>query len=105
MSGVGGFSFPRGSPPLLAAQGTADRVNEPRFTYAFFRLARRPKYLLRLAGAGHLLPYASQEPQLGIVERVTIAFLDGYLNRAPRAVAQLLSRVGAPGTAALLAEP
>jgi predicted dienelactone hydrolase len=105
MSGVGGFSFPRGSPPLLAAQGTADRVNEPRFTYAFFRLARRPKYLLRLVGAGHLSPYASQEPQLGIVERVTIAFLDAYLKRTPGAEAQLLSPGSAPGTAVLLAEP
>jgi predicted dienelactone hydrolase len=104
MSGAGAFSFPRGSPPLLAAQGTADRVNEPRFTYSFFRLARRPKYLLRLVGAGHLSPYSSQEPQLGIVERSTIAFLDGYLKRTSGAVAQLQGG-GVPGIAALLAEP
>ena len=36
--GVGGFDFPSGSPPLLATQGTADTINQPRFTYAFFRL-------------------------------------------------------------------
>ncbi|HEV3390192.1 MAG TPA: hypothetical protein VG057_14335, partial [Solirubrobacteraceae bacterium] len=34
--GVGGFDFPAPSPPLLAAQGTADTINQPRFTYAFF---------------------------------------------------------------------
>src|SRR5262249_3396316 len=104
MSGVGGLSFPQGSPPLLAAQGTSDRVNEPRFTYAFFRLARRPKYLLRLGGAGPLPPYSSQEPQPGVVEPSTIAFLDGYLKRPPGAVAQL-QQGGVPGAAALLAEP
>ena len=27
--GVGGFTFPPGSPPLLATQGTADNVNPP----------------------------------------------------------------------------
>jgi dienelactone hydrolase len=34
MTGVGGFVFHRGEPPLLAVQGTADTSNEPRFTYA-----------------------------------------------------------------------
>ena len=105
MSGVGGFSFARGSPPLLATQGTADRVNEPRFTDEFFAAARRPKYLLRLIGAGHLPPYSDQYPQLSIVERVTIAFLDGYLKRTPGAPARLSSLGNAPGTASLLAYP
>ena len=35
--GVGGFDFPAPSPPLLATQGTADTINPPRFTDAFFR--------------------------------------------------------------------
>ena len=56
MEGVGGYSFTRGSPPLLATQGTADTFNEPKYTNAYFRLARRPKFLLRLLGAGHLHP-------------------------------------------------
>ena len=71
--------FPRPSPPLLATQGTADTINHPHFTYDFFRAARRPKYLLRLLGAGHLPPYTTEQPQLSIVERVTIAFFDRYL--------------------------
>ncbi|MFI5038047.1 MAG: alpha/beta hydrolase family protein, partial [Solirubrobacterales bacterium] len=89
MSGVGGLSFSAGSPPLLAAQGTADTINDPRFTDAFYDQARRPKYLLRLLGAEHLPPYTREQPQLGIVERVTVAFLDGYLKRRPGALQRL----------------
>jgi dienelactone hydrolase len=105
MSGVGGFSFTRASPPLLAMQGTADRINEPRFTSALFKPARPPKYLLRLLGAGHLPPYTSQEPQLGIVERVSLAFLDGYLKRRAAALLSLGALGDLPGKAQLLADP
>jgi fermentation-respiration switch protein FrsA (DUF1100 family) len=104
MSGVGGFAFP-GGPPLLATQGTSDAVNEPRFTYAFFKAARHPKYLLRLLGAGHLPPYTRQQPQLAIVERVTVAFLDGYLKRSAGALRRIVSLGTAPRTAAIAAAP
>ncbi len=103
--GTGGFAFPSGSPPLLATQGTADTVNPPSATNAFFEAAQRPKYLLSLIGAEHLPPYSDQQPQLAIVERVTIAFLDGYLKRRPGAVARLHSLGNVPGTASLVAEP
>lgn len=89
--GSGGFAFPAQSPPLLAAQGTADTTNQPRFTYAFFRIAPRPKYLLKLLGAGHLPPYTHQQPQLSIVERVTIAFLDRYMKGIPGAISRLVA--------------
>lgn len=104
MSGVGGFDFV-GGPPLLASQGTADTTNEPRFTYAFFKLARRPKYLLRLLGAGHLPPYTDQQPQLGVVQRVTVAFLNSYLKHSASAAAQLRAFAPVPHVATLLAEP
>jgi dienelactone hydrolase len=104
MSGVGGFDFAHG-PPLLATQGTADTINEPRFTYAFFGEAQRPKYLLRLLGAEHLPPYQRQQPQLGIVERVTIAFLDGYLKGRPHVAQRLLSLGGFPEASVLTADP
>jgi dienelactone hydrolase len=103
--GVGGFTFPRGSPPLLATQGTADTVNPPSSTNAFFDIAQRPKYLLKLLGAEHLAPYSDQQPQLGIVKRVTIAFLDGYLKHRPGTLQRLISLGSVPGTASLLAEP
>ncbi len=59
MSGIGGYSYPAGSPPLLAIQGTADVFNEPKYTYAYFKAARRPKFLLRLLHAEHLPPYTA----------------------------------------------
>jgi dienelactone hydrolase len=105
LPGVGGFTFPAGSPPLLAAQGTADTVNPPSFTNAFFDAARRPKYMLSLIGAEHLPPYSDQQPQLAIVERVTIAFLDGYLKHRSGALARLVSLGSVPGTASMAAEP
>lgn len=103
--GAGAFTFPPGGPPLLAAQGTADTVNPPSATNEYFTAAQRPKYLLNLIGAEHLPPYSTQQPQLAIVERVTIAFLDGYLKHTPGALARLASLGRVPGTASVLAEP
>jgi dienelactone hydrolase len=75
------FKFPHQAPPLLATQGTSDTINRPTYTHAFYNAAPRPKFLLTLQGAGHLLPYTTEEPQLGVVERVTTAFLDRYLKQ------------------------
>jgi fermentation-respiration switch protein FrsA (DUF1100 family) len=102
---VGGYRFPRALRPLLAVQGTADTSNEPRFTYAFFAAARRPKYLLRLLHAKHLPPYTREQPQLSIVERVTGAFLDGYLKASAPALTSLTALGDVPAIAALSADP
>lgn len=103
--GVEGFAFPPGSPPLLAIQGTADTVNPPSSTKTFFGPAQRPKYLLSLPGAEHLSPYSTQQPQLGIVERVTIAFLNGYLKHEPKALQELVPLGSVPRAASMLAQP
>jgi fermentation-respiration switch protein FrsA (DUF1100 family) len=101
LPGMGGF--PLNGPPLLAVQGTADPINAPSNSAGFFRLARRPKFLLWLLGASHLPPYTDQQPQLGIVERATTAFLDHYLKGRPlRAFAQAAQR---PGLTRLIADP
>ena len=105
MSGVGGYRFAPGGPALLAAQGTADTFNEPRYAYAYFRAARRPKYLLRLLGAGHLPPYTTEQPQLGIVERVSVAFLDAYLEHDASALGAIGGLGSVPGIAVTHAEP
>jgi dienelactone hydrolase len=102
------FAFPRhGSPPLLAAQGSADTVNPPSFTHGFYDAAPRPKYLLDLPGASHLPPYSTQQPQLGIIERVTVAFLRAYLSgNGGGSPAQRLSALGnVAGVATLQARP
>jgi hypothetical protein len=105
LPGVGGFIFPAPSPPLLASQGTADTTNLPIHTYQFFNVAPRPKYLLSLLGAGHLPPYTTQQPQLGIVERVSIAFLDRYLKHEASEQRMIAQWGDVGGLAALNAEP
>lgn len=96
-----GFYFPRSSPPLLASQGTADIINEPRYTYQFFHAAPAPKFLLRLLGARHLGPYTNEQPQLGIIERESTAFLDRYLKHLPGARARMWHAADVRGIAAL----
>jgi dienelactone hydrolase len=100
---LGGMApFPRHGPPLLAVQGTADTINQPATTAAFFGLAARPKFLLWLVGASHLPPYTVQQPQLGIVERATIAFLDYSLRGRPLGA---FERAARNSVTRLVAEP
>jgi dienelactone hydrolase len=65
--------------PLLAVQGTADHVNEPKYSLALFHAVARPKFLLLLQHAGHLAPYTTPGARLATVERVSVAFLQRYL--------------------------
>lgn len=83
ITGLPGYRFTPDEPALLAIQGTADRSNPPMFTRAFYRAARRPKFLLALPGARHLAPYTWQQPQATIVAKATTAFLDHYLKHGP----------------------
>jgi len=99
--GVGGYDFPSPSPPMLATQGTGDTVNAPASTYHFFALAKHPKFLLTLLGAPHLGPYTNEQPQLGVVERVTTAFLDHFVERLPGAGWRMWSAGDVPGVATL----
>jgi fermentation-respiration switch protein FrsA (DUF1100 family) len=101
--GINGYSFPPGSPALLATQGTADTLNPPSLTNAFYDTASRLKFLLTLPRAGHLPPYTYQQPQLRIVEHVTIAFLNHYLKHG--SLQQLITDATAPGIAQLAARP
>ena len=95
--------FPRDGPPLLATQGTADPFNAPATTASYFQAARPPKFLLWLVGASHRPPYTDEQPQLGIVERATVAFLDHYLGGKPlRAFEQAARR---RGLTTLVADP
>lgn len=103
--GVGGYDFPAPSPPLLATQGLADTINLPSTTFAFFDPAPPPKYLLTLPGAPHLPPYTYEQPQLGIVERVTIAFLDRYLKRERNALARMEAAGNIAGVAMMRSDP
>ncbi len=103
--GIGVFQIPRGGPPLLATQGTADTVNLPSATAAFYHGAPSPKYLLELLGASHLRPYSVPGRQLQTVQRVTIAFLQRYLTQTPGSMRRLLAAGHQPGIATLDADP
>lgn len=90
-------------PPLLAIQGSDDRVNDPRDTLALFDAVTRPKFLLWLRGAGHLPPFTTPSRGLAAVERATRAFLDHYLRGRPL---RALSRATAGlGIASLQSDP
>jgi dienelactone hydrolase len=105
LPGSGPPAFTSGEPPLLATQGTADTVNLPSLTQEFFSAAQRPKYLLSLLGAEHIGPYSRQQPQLGIVEKVTTAFLDAYLKGDRAALRRLHSLGEVQSVASLVANP
>jgi alpha-beta hydrolase superfamily lysophospholipase len=100
---LGGMGSFRRGPPLLAMQGTADTINPPSATSAYFSQAPRPKFLVWLLGASHLPPYTSEEPQLGIVERATTAFLAHYLLGQPLRAFEKAAR--RPGLTRLVADP
>ena len=100
---LGGMApFPHHGPPLLAVQGTADTINPPATTATFFGLAAQPKFLLWLVGASHLPPYTAQQPQLGIVERATIAFLNYSFKGSPLGAFERATR---SSVTRLVAEP
>ncbi len=81
------------TPPLLAVQGTADRINSPIYPRDLFGAVDRPRFLLLLRRAGHLGPYTVPGPRLAAVEGVSIAFVDHVL-RAGRLRA--IARAAAP---------
>lgn len=94
---------PPGSPPLLAVQGTNDPFNPPNDTTGYYRLMRRPKFLLWLLGATHLPPYTTDDRWAAIVERTTTDFLDHYLRGAP--LAPLITAGRQSGVARLTSNP
>jgi dienelactone hydrolase len=103
LSGRGVMNLRAPGPALLAVQGTSDAINPPKYTYVFYAAAPRPKFLLKLLGAAHSPPYTSQQPQLRVVEQVTIAFLDHYLKGTP--LAPLIAAGRVPRIAELRARP
>jgi pimeloyl-ACP methyl ester carboxylesterase len=101
LAGMGPLA--RTGPPLLAMQGTADPINPPSATSSYFDLVSRPKFLVWLLGASHRHPYTDQQPQLAVVERATIAFLDHYLKGLP--LAAFTAAAQRPGVTRLVADP
>ena len=99
------FAMPAGGPPLLAIQGTADTINPPDQTYAFFQGASAPKFLLKLIGAEHQPPYTQPGPELTEVEHMTLAFLNHYFKGRSRAFPRYVAAGSAGPGSELVAEP
>jgi dienelactone hydrolase len=105
---TGSFDFPTVGPPLLATQGTDDTINPPELTETFFAAAHRPKFLLWLTRAEHLPPYTDEQPDLAIVERVSTAFLEHYLDPPTRprvSLRRMYAVARVPGRTTLRAYP
>ena len=96
------IAFNSQGPALLATQGSADTINEPSATTRYFELAPRPKYLLTLIGATHLPPYTTHQPYLGVVERVSIAFLRHVLRDDQAGLVQMRLFGNVSGVARLI---
>lgn len=94
---------PPGAPPLLAVQGTRDPINVPATTTAYYRLMRRPRFLLWLIGATHLPPYTTDDRWAAVVDRTTTAFLDHYLRGA--ALRPLIAAGTQSGVARITSSP
>jgi hypothetical protein len=58
-----------------------------------------------LIGAPHLPPYTVEQPQLTIVERVSIDFLNRYLKGSRGALGRMRAAADRPGIALLVAAP
>jgi predicted dienelactone hydrolase len=86
-----GWDYSARGRALLAVQGSADPINAPADTRAFWSLAGSPKYLLTLTGAGHLAPYTQPGSPLSLVQRATLDFLDRYLRADTNAGRRLRS--------------
>lgn len=77
--GFAGSWFPPPAVPLMAVQGTADKVNPAADTGQYFARAPEPKFLLCLPGAGHLGPFTTSSGAEELVARATTDFLGRYL--------------------------
>lgn len=65
--------------PTLVIQGTADPISPESVARNAYALAKPPKYLLLLKGAGHLPPFSGTSEWETVVRQVSIEFLNRYI--------------------------
>ena len=86
--GFGGQYFTGSAPPMLFVQGTSDTWNPPSASLQLYQGdAAGVRYYLNLPGATHFSPYEGTAEPEPVVARVTVAFLNAYVDGQ-------LSRVG-----------
>ena len=84
---AGTYAPPASPPPMLFVQSAVDECNLPQNAATLLHDAGGG-YFLKLLEAGHFAPYVGQGRAAGIVERLTVAFLNASLAGTPE-VAQL----------------
>jgi dienelactone hydrolase len=98
-----GRYFPRGAPPMMFVQGTADTINPPWTSLQLYRADRAAaRYYLDLFGANHMIPYIGTNPVEQLVARVTLAFFGRYVLGQTGALAAMTRDGNVSGTAALV---
>jgi fermentation-respiration switch protein FrsA (DUF1100 family) len=103
----GGTYFGRvASPPALFIQGSADQTVVPETSVLSYNRARPPKALVTIVGGTHSSPYQGDQltPQVDLVARVSVEFLDRYLEGLPDGIAQLRQAVASSAGLATLRE-
>jgi predicted dienelactone hydrolase len=90
------------NPPLLVIQGDADTINPPARSRAVYDQAANPRFLLTLAGAGHLPPFAGGSRWTPVVDAVTVDFLNLYLAATATGDAHLHADGNRSGLSALM---
>jgi fermentation-respiration switch protein FrsA (DUF1100 family) len=103
----GGTYFGRvASPPALFIQGSADERVVPDTSVLAYNRARPPKALVMIVGGTHSSPYQGDQltRQVDLVARMSIDFLDRYLEGRPAGAAQLRQAVVSSGGLATLRE-
>jgi dienelactone hydrolase len=95
--------FAAPTPPMLFAQGTNDSWNPPAASMRLYQAdLTGTRYYLNLFGSDHFAPYEGAATPEPIVERVTIDFLDQYLEGAGDESAGLQTAGNVPGLARLV---
>jgi fermentation-respiration switch protein FrsA (DUF1100 family) len=92
------------SPPVLFLQGSADQTVVPATSVSLFNQARPPKALVTIVGGTHSGPYQGDQltPQVELVARVSVDFLDRYLEGRAAGVTELRQAVVSSGGLATL---
>src|SRR5260370_35076455 len=87
---------------MLFVQGTADTWNKPQLSLQLYGADRTgTRYYLDLPGANHFSPYQGHFAPEPIVARVTLAFLDRYVDAQQGERAQMQQAGRVPGVARL----
>ncbi|TMM14438.1 MAG: hypothetical protein E6G01_12660 [Actinobacteria bacterium] len=103
----GGTYFGRvASPPALFLQGSADQRVVPATGISLYNQARPPKALVSIVGGTHSGPYQGDQltPQVDLVARVSVGFLDRYLGGMRDGITRLRQAVASSNGLATLRE-